>query len=94
MLKIFFSTVQIYVLRHFSYQPSLNSISTRLRSENDVHPESGKTEWLILPTVSQDAFEIALEYFAKAVGVGPKRFGISSSFVYDIRNRSNAQRLN
>lgn len=38
-----------------------------------MHPESGRTEWLILPTVSQDAFEIALEHFAKAVGAGPNK---------------------
>ena len=38
-----------------------------------VHPESGRTEWLILPTVNQEAFEVALKHFAKAVGAGPNR---------------------
>lgn len=38
-----------------------------------VHPETGSTEWLILPTVSLQAFEIALKHFAKAVGAGPKK---------------------
>lgn len=38
-----------------------------------VHPETGNTEWLILPTVNQNAFEIALSHFAKAVGAGPNK---------------------
>lgn len=38
-----------------------------------VHPETGRTEWLILPTVSQDAFEVALQHFAKAVEAGPQK---------------------
>jgi transposase len=35
-----------------------------------VHPASGKTEWLLLPTVTAQAFTIALARFAQAVGVG------------------------
>tara|TARA_Y100000031_G_C8030700_1_gene296992 strand:+ start:197 stop:664 length:468 start_codon:yes stop_codon:yes gene_type:complete len=35
-----------------------------------VHPESGRTEWLILPTVNSEAFEVALHHFAKAIGAG------------------------
>lgn len=38
-----------------------------------VHPETGNTEWLILPSVSQDAFEVALQHFAQTVGAGPKK---------------------
>ena len=38
-----------------------------------VHPETGNTEWLILPTVSLQAFEIALQHFAKAVGAGAQK---------------------
>ena len=38
-----------------------------------VHPESGRVEWLIMPTVSQDAFEKALEHFANAVGACEKK---------------------
>ena len=35
-----------------------------------VHPESGSTHWLLLPTVNLDVFTIALAHFAKAVGAG------------------------
>lgn len=38
-----------------------------------VHPESGRVEWLIMPTVSQDAFGKALEHFAKAAGASEKK---------------------
>lgn len=38
-----------------------------------VHPETGNTEWLILPTVNQNAFEVALNHFAKAIGAGPNK---------------------
>jgi hypothetical protein len=36
-----------------------------------VHPRSGRTFWLLLPTVSIAAFTIALAEFAQAVGAGP-----------------------
>ena len=36
-----------------------------------VHPCSGRTFWLLLPTVSIAAFTIALAEFAQAVGAGP-----------------------
>jgi hypothetical protein len=35
-----------------------------------VHPASGRTFWLLLPTVSVDLFQLALEAFARAVGAG------------------------
>jgi DDE superfamily endonuclease len=35
-----------------------------------VHPPSGRTVWLLLPTVSMAAFTIALDEFAQAVGAG------------------------
>ena len=35
-----------------------------------VHPLSGRTVWLLLPTVSIAAFTIALDEFAQAVGAG------------------------
>ena len=35
-----------------------------------VHPHSGRTVWLLLPTVSIAAFTIALTEFAQAVGAG------------------------
>ena len=38
-----------------------------------VHPASGKTEWLLLPTVTAEVFTIALAHFAQAVGVGPTK---------------------
>ena len=38
-----------------------------------VMPASGKTEWLLLPTVTAQAFSIALAQFAQAVGVGPTK---------------------
>lgn len=33
-----------------------------------MHPASGKTEWLLLPTVNAEVFTIALAHFARAVG--------------------------
>ena len=38
-----------------------------------ARPNSGKVHWLILPTVSAQAFSIALENFAREVGVGKKK---------------------
>ena len=35
-----------------------------------VHPNSGATEWFLLPRVNVDWFNLALEHFAKAVGAG------------------------
>jgi transposase len=36
-----------------------------------VQPSTGRTFWLLLPTVSLAAFAIALQLFAQAVGAGP-----------------------
>ena len=33
-----------------------------------VHPQSGRTEWLILPTVNIETMNLALAQFARAVG--------------------------
>jgi transposase len=38
-----------------------------------VHPASGQTEWLLLPTVSTEVFTIALRHFAQAVGAGKSK---------------------
>jgi transposase len=38
-----------------------------------VHPSSGRTRWLLLPTVSVAAFTLALAEFAQAVGAGQDR---------------------
>jgi transposase len=38
-----------------------------------VHPRSGHTVWLLLPTVSVTAFTIALAAFAQAIGAGPRK---------------------
>jgi hypothetical protein len=35
-----------------------------------VHPQSGQTWWLLLPTVSIAAFTLSLSEFAQAVGAG------------------------
>ncbi len=35
-----------------------------------VHPKSGEVHWLILPTVNVELFSMALNEFAKEVGVG------------------------
>lgn len=33
-----------------------------------VHPASGQTEWLLLPTVNVNVFTLALQHFAQVVG--------------------------
>jgi hypothetical protein len=38
-----------------------------------VQPASGRTEWLLLPTVRADVFTIALAQFAQAVSAGPAK---------------------
>lgn len=38
-----------------------------------VEPATGRTEWLILPTVCTDVMSLALTHFAQAVGVGPHK---------------------
>src|SRR5262249_21174001 len=38
-----------------------------------VRPSTGNTFWLLLPTVSVEAFQIALSTFAAAVGAGPTK---------------------
>lgn len=38
-----------------------------------VRPATGDTEWLILPTVSTDVFQIALDHFAEAVSANEKK---------------------
>lgn len=38
-----------------------------------LHPSSGRTHWLLLPTVSVAAFNAALAHFAHEVGAGPDR---------------------
>lgn len=38
-----------------------------------VHPESGQTTWLLLPTVSIEACSQALQLFAQEVGAGPDK---------------------
>jgi transposase len=38
-----------------------------------AHPKSGEVHWLILPTVSAQAFSLALENFAREVGVGKRK---------------------
>jgi transposase len=38
-----------------------------------VHPESGKTSWLLMPTVNTQAFSLALSAFAQEQGVGPNK---------------------
>lgn len=38
-----------------------------------VHPTSGRVEWLLLPSVDTDLFQIALDHFAKVTGAGPKK---------------------
>ena len=38
-----------------------------------AHPNSGEVHWLILPTVSAQAFCLALENFAREVGVGKRK---------------------
>jgi len=38
-----------------------------------VQPETGRTEWLLLPTVNTEVFTLALAHFAQAVGAGPAK---------------------
>lgn len=38
-----------------------------------VQPESGKTSWLLLPTVNTQVFSLALAAFALEQGVGPNK---------------------
>jgi transposase len=38
-----------------------------------VHPQSGRTSWLLLPTVNVEVFSRALAEFAKEVGAGPEK---------------------
>src|SRR4051795_267734 len=38
-----------------------------------VEPRSGKTSWLLMPTVNTAAFSLALSAFAQEQGVGPKK---------------------
>jgi transposase len=38
-----------------------------------VHPESGRSTWLLLPTVNVEAFSQALTIFAQEAGVGPDK---------------------
>src|SRR5690349_1977566 len=38
-----------------------------------VHPQSGRTSWLLLPTLSVEVFSLALVTFAEEVGAGPDK---------------------
>jgi transposase len=38
-----------------------------------VRPTTGDVQWLLLPTVSAEAFQIALAEFARAVGASPHK---------------------
>lgn len=38
-----------------------------------VEPQSGRTSWLLMPTVSTVAFSLALEAFAQEQGAGPTK---------------------
>jgi len=38
-----------------------------------LHPQSGRTSWLLLPTVSVEIFSIALSAFADEVESGPDK---------------------
>jgi hypothetical protein len=38
-----------------------------------VHPATGQTEWLILPTVRTDVMSLALQHFAEVIGIGPRK---------------------
>ncbi len=38
-----------------------------------VEPQSGKTSWLLMPTVNTEAFSLALAAFAQEQGVGPNK---------------------
>lgn len=37
-----------------------------------VQPSTGRVEWLLLPTVNTELFELALEFFAEATGANEK----------------------
>jgi len=38
-----------------------------------VHPQTGRTEWLLLPTVTVAVMNLALAHFAQAVGAGASK---------------------
>ena len=38
-----------------------------------VHPASGDTQWLLLPSVNTDIFPLALQHFAQAVGASKQK---------------------
>lgn len=38
-----------------------------------VHPESGQTQWLLLPTVNVEIFALALQHFAQVVGASKQK---------------------
>jgi transposase len=38
-----------------------------------VHPASGQTQWLLLPTVNVEVFALALQHFAQAVGASKQK---------------------
>ena len=38
-----------------------------------VQPQSGKTSWLLMPTVKTEAFSLALAAFAQEQGIGPNK---------------------
>jgi len=38
-----------------------------------ARPKSGEVHWLILPTVNAEVFSMALEHFAREVGVGKRK---------------------
>lgn len=38
-----------------------------------VHPTSGHTQWLLLPTVNVEVFALALQHFAQAVGASKQK---------------------
>ena len=38
-----------------------------------AHPKTGEVPWLVVPTVSAEAFSIALENFAREVGAGKRK---------------------
>lgn len=38
-----------------------------------VHPSTGRTEWLLLPTVNTELFQQAIDYFAQAISINESR---------------------
>jgi transposase len=44
----------------------------RLYVYSFVQPETGVSQWLLLPSVNVEIFSIALAHLAQAVGAGPK----------------------